>query len=175
MEQSLHTAQHSHRVAAEAVIGGGGGDRKLAVGSEGVVGSSSAPSVCGIPPQAGDEGMSGVVLSSEASAIGEITILRFLLLLVCTPVCGVPAAAEAAAASGREVDVACAALTPTLPQKTVGELQLWSLAAAAVPNSPAAAEHAAAAATAALAAAMVAASAAAEAAPPAAAVAAAAG
>ena len=114
MEQSLHTAQHSHRVAAEAVIGGGGGggDRKLAVGSEGVVGSSSAPSVCGIPPQAGDEGMSGVggvVLSSGASAIGEITILRFLLLLVCTPVCGVPAAA----ASGREVDVACAALTPT--------------------------------------------------------------
>ena len=58
-------------------------------------------------------GVGGVVLSSVASAIGEITILRFLLLLVCTPVCGVPAAAEAAAASGREVDVACAALTPT--------------------------------------------------------------
>ena len=58
-------------------------------------------SVCGIPPQAGDEWMSGVgggVLSSGASAIGEITILRFLPLLVCTPECG-------AAASGREVDV----------------------------------------------------------------------
>ena len=89
--------------------GGGGGGRKLAstippaVGSAGVVGSSSAPSVCGIPPSAGEEGMSG------ASAVGEITILRFLLLLVCTPVCGVTAAAAAvtAAAAGREVNVAC--------------------------------------------------------------------
>ena len=47
------------------------------------------PSVCSIPPQAGDEGMSGVggvVLSSGAIAIREITILHFLLLLVCTPV-----------------------------------------------------------------------------------------
>ena len=69
-------AQNSHRVATEAghMSGGGVGGRKLtstltpAVGSEGVVGSSSAPSVCGIPPQTGDEGMSrvgGVVLSSE--------------------------------------------------------------------------------------------------------------
>ena len=116
MEQSLHSTLTGLRLRRVIGGGGGGGDRKLAVGSEGVVGSSSAPSVCGIPLQAGDEGMSGVggvVLSSGASAIGEITILRFLLLLVCTPVCGVPDAAEAAAASGREVDVACAALTPT--------------------------------------------------------------
>ena len=51
-------AQHSHRVAAEAGHRWWwwGGDRKLALGSEGVVGSSSVPSVCGIPLQAGDEG-----------------------------------------------------------------------------------------------------------------------
>ena len=88
--------------------GGGGGGRKLAstippaVGSAGVVGSSSALSVCGILPSAGEEGMSG------ASATGEITIFRFLLLLVCTPVCGVDAAT--AAAPGRAVSVACAAV-----------------------------------------------------------------
>ena len=109
---ALH-AQHTLKgLRLRRVIGGGGGGgRKLAstippaVGSAGVVGSSSAPSVCGIPPSAGEEGMSG------ASAVGEITILRFLLLLVCTPVCGVTAAAAAAAvtaaAAGREVNVAC--------------------------------------------------------------------
>ena len=97
MEQSLHSTLTGLRLR-RVIGGGGGGGRKLtstltpAVGSEGVEGSSIAPSVCGIPPQAGDEGMSGVggvVLSSGASVIGEITILRFLLLLVCTPVCGV--------------------------------------------------------------------------------------
>ena len=67
MEQSLHSTLTGLRL--RQVIGGcgGGGDQKLTVGSEGVVCSSSAPSVCGIPLQAGDEGMSGVggvVLSS---------------------------------------------------------------------------------------------------------------
>ena len=67
MEQSLHSTLTGLRLRRVIGGGGGGGDRKLAVGSEGVVGSSSAPSVCGIPLQAGDEGMSGVggvVLSS---------------------------------------------------------------------------------------------------------------
>ena len=49
------------------LIGGGGwGGRKCtsailrAECSGGVVGSSSAPSVCGIPPSVGDEGVTGV-------------------------------------------------------------------------------------------------------------------
>ena len=86
MEQSLHSTFTGLRLR-QVIGGGGGGGRKLAdtippaVGSKGVVGSSYAPSVCAIPPQAtryvGMSGVGSVVLSSRASAIGEITIVRF--------------------------------------------------------------------------------------------------
>ena len=56
MEQSLHSTLTGLRLRGVIGGGGGGGDRKLTLGSEGVVGSSSVPSVCGIPLQAGDEG-----------------------------------------------------------------------------------------------------------------------
>ena len=72
----------------------------------GVVGSSSAPSTCGIVPQAGEGGVSegGPALSTVAD--GEVTTFLFLLLLVATPVCFDPAAAATAAAAGGRVKVA---------------------------------------------------------------------
>ena len=68
---------------------------------------------------------------SGASATGEIMIFRFLLLLVCTPVCGVDAAT--AAAPGRAVSVACAAVA-SATKDGEGELQqlLFLLPALAV-------------------------------------------
>ena len=116
--------------------GGGGGGRKLtsaishAGRSGGVVGSSSAPSVCGILPQEGEEGVTGVagvVVPAWATATGEKATFRFLLLLVCTPVCGVPAAAAAAAASGGMVSIAVAAAA----EAPVPKDRVWGVASAA--------------------------------------------
>ena len=89
----------------QVIRGGGGGGRKCtsaisrAERSGGVVWSSSAPSVCGIPPPVGDEGVACVV-HAGASATGEKAIFLFFLFLGCTPVGGVPAAATAAASVG---------------------------------------------------------------------------
>ena len=114
--------------------GGGGGGRKLtsaishAGRSGGVVGSSSTPSVCGILPQEGEEGVTGVagvVVPAWATATGEKATFRFLLLLVCTPVCGVPAAA--AAASGGMVSIAVAAAA----EAPVPKDRVWGVASAA--------------------------------------------
>ena len=72
-----------------------------------VVGTSSAPSICGITPQAGEGGVSeggGAALSTDAD--GEVTTFRFLLLRVTTPVCVDPAAAATAAAAEGKVNVA---------------------------------------------------------------------
>ena len=111
IEQSTHSTFRGLWV--RRVIGGGGGGGwkctsaiSHAEWSGGVVGSSSAPSVCGIPPTVGNEGVAGVV-HAGTSATGERTIFLFLLLLVCTPVGGVPAAA---AASLGAVNVAGAAV-----------------------------------------------------------------
>ena len=71
-----------------------------------VVGTSSAPSICGITPQAGEGGVSesgGAALSTDA--LGEVPTFRFLLLRVSTPICVDPAVAATAAAAEGKVNV----------------------------------------------------------------------